>query len=305
MHAADQLQQSIDRTGSIAVVGLDPRVDLVPPPIREHALARADGAAAVAAAFEELNRGIIDVVAGRCAAVKLQTACYEAYGPPGWEALARSVEHARTRGIPIVVDAKRNDIGSTAVHYREAFFDGGTDFAGARTPAIRASWLTVNGYLGRDGIVPFLDASPDASLGIFVLVRTSNPSSSETQGLPSDGTTVAARVAGLVAELGAERRGRCGLSDVGAVVGATHPAEARLLREAMPDTLFLVPGYGAQGATAADAVAGARADGRGIVVNSSRGIVGAWRDAPDATDWQAAVRAALDAMNDDLARAAR
>jgi len=298
MHAADVLQSVIDRSGSVACVGLDPRPALLPPAVVDVALAaHGDTAAAVAAAFTAFNRGVIDAVAGRCAAVKPQTACYEAYGVAGWLALADTVAYARARGIPVIIDAKRGDIGSTAEHYQQAFLGAAPGLGGASLPGMGGDWLTVNGYLGGDGVKPFLGA---ARTGVFVLVKTSNPSSGELQDLAQGDGTVMDAMARLVAGWGAARRGDCGLSDVGAVVGATYPDQAKRLRALMPDTIFLVPGYGAQGGTAADALAGARADGRGVIVNSSRGIIAAWQ-ATKTSDWQGAARQALNAMNADLA----
>ena len=301
MHPADLIQQRIDRTRSLAVVGLDPRPALVPPELIAAArAAETDPRRAVAAAFLAFNRGIIDAVAERCCAVKPQVACYEAYGDAGWRALADTVAHARACGVPVILDGKRNDIGSTAEHYAQAQVGGAPALDGAALGGLGGDWLTVNAYLGSDGVTPFLKSSA----GAFVLVRTSNPSSAELQDLPlASGGTVAEAMARLVARWGAERLGACGLSAVGAVVGATWPAQARAMRALMPDAIFLVPGYGAQGGSAADALAGRRSDGRGVLVNSSRGIIGAWqgKDGAAAGDWRAHVRAALDAMNAELA----
>lgn len=296
MHAADALDARITSTGSIACVGLDPRPDLLP----EALIARhrdAGGAMdGVAAAFIEANQRVIDAVADRCAAVKPQAACYEAYGLAGWAALEATVRHGAEAGVPVILDAKRGDIGSTAAHYGQMAFGGAPDLEEGSCPGMGADWLTVNGYLGSDGVEPVLAAGG----GVFVLVKTSNPGSGELQDVElASGGTVADRMADQVATWGADRLGACGLSDVGAVVGATYPDHAVALRERMPDTVFLVPGYGAQGASASDAVAGLRADGRGVLVSSSRGITGAWREA-GTDDVGAAARAALDAMNADL-----
>ncbi len=300
MHAADALQASIDRTRSIACVGLDPRPALLPPGLVAEALkAHGDTAQGVAAAFLAFNLGLLEAVAGACAAVKPQLACYEAYGSAGLKALELTVARARELGIPVIADGKRNDIGSTAEHYAQAFLGRAPGLAGAAIPGMGADWLTINGYLGSDGITPFLGKAPTGT-GVYVLVKTSNPSSGDLQDQPQGEGSVADAMARLVHRWGQGRVGTSGLTDVGAVVGATWPAQARRLRELMPDTPFLVPGYGAQGGSAADAKAGARADGRGILVNSSRGIIGAWQTAK-ASDWQAAARAALDAMNQDLA----
>ena len=335
-HVADRLQTAIDRSGSIACVGLDPRPQLVPPAIRERKLATyGPTAEAVAAAFVSFNRGIIDAIAGRCPAVKPQAACYEAYGAAGWAALAETVSYARQAGLVVIADAKRGDIGSTAAHYRDAFFDHAPGLDDRPVAGLGADWLTVNPYLGSDSVGEFLHEVPGTT-GVFVLAKTSNPSSGELQDrrcLPSadsaaaaleagpsaqrptddratddrpaggdpDPDTVAEVVARLVHHWGRERVGRRGLSDVGAVVGATYPAEARRMRTLMPDSIFLVPGYGAQGGGAADAVAGVRpADGGGLLVSSSRAIIGAWREAGD-DNWADAAGAALDAMNADLA----
>ena len=300
IHVADRLNEQISRTGSLACVGLDPRPNLIPPALAAAALAaHGDTAEAVAAAFLAFNAGIIEVCAGRVAALKPQAACYEAYGSAGWRCLEATVRLGREAGIPVIVDAKRGDIGSTAEHYRQACFGGAPGLDGATIDGLDGDWLTVNGYLGSDGITPFAGEGR----GVFVLVKTSNPSSGDLQDRNlADGGSVAERMARLVADWGSARRGTCGISDVGAVVGATWPDQARTLRRLMPDTLFLVPGYGAQGGSAADALAGARSDGRGLVINSSRGIIGAWQKS--SKDWKDATLAAIEAMNADL-RAAR
>lgn len=308
MHAADALDRSIGRTGSIACVGLDPRPALLPPSLRERVLAtHGAGAAGVAEAFRIANEAVIDAVAGRCAAVKPQTACYEAYGSAGWAALEATVAHAAAAGIPVILDAKRGDIGSTATHYGQMAFGGapdltdGADGEAATVDGIGATWLTANPYLGADGIAPMIEGT---TAGLFVITKTSNPSSGEVQDTPSADGTVADTVADLVCKWGADRIGECGLSDIGAVVGATYPEHARALRERMPDSFLLVPGYGAQGGSGADAVVGMRDDGRGVVVSSSRGITGAWQST-GTDDWAGAARDALDAMNRDLEAARR
>ncbi|HSP04646.1 MAG TPA: orotidine-5'-phosphate decarboxylase [Acidimicrobiales bacterium] len=296
MHPADALDARITATGSIACVGLDPRPDLLPGELIARHRTTGGAMDAVASAFIEANQRVIDAVADRCAAVKPQAACYEAYGLAGWAALEATVRHATEAGIPVILDAKRGDIGSTAAHYGQMAFGGAPDLDGGTCAGIGADWLTVNGYLGSDGVEPVLAAGG----GVFVLVKTSNPASGELQDVElAGGGTVADRMADRVATWGADRLGACGLSDVGAVVGATYPDHAIALRERMPDTVFLVPGYGAQGASASDAVAGRRPDGRGVLVSSSRGITGAWREA-GTDDIGAAARTALDAMNADL-----
>jgi orotidine-5'-phosphate decarboxylase len=301
VHPADALDARITSTGSIACVGLDPRPDLLPEALIARHRNTGGSVDAVASAFLEANRRVIDAVADRCAAVKPQAACYEAYGLAGWAALEATVRHAVAAGIPVILDAKRGDIGSTAAHYGQMAFGGAPDLDGDPLPGMGADWLTVNGYLGSDGVEPVLAGGG----GVFVLVKTSNPGSGELQDVElAAAGTVADRMADRVASWGADRVGACGLSAVGAVVGATYPDHAAALRERMPDTVFLVPGYGAQGASAVDAVAGLRADGRGVLVSSSRGITGAWR-AAGTDDIGAAARTALDAMNADLDAARR
>lgn len=303
MHAADRLDASIRTTGSIACVGLDPRPALLPPALRaKHLDAHGPGADGVAAAFREFNLAVIDAVAGHCAAVKPQAACYEAYGAAGFAALEATVAHAEAAGIPVVLDAKRGDIGSTAAHYGQMAFGGAPGLDDQPVDGMGATWMTVNPYLGRDGVLPVLG---ETTRGLFVLVKTSNPSSGELQdrgaagpdGAP--GGSVADLTADLVNDWGADRMAECGLSDIGAVVGATYPDHARALRTRMPDTIFLVPGYGTQGGSATDALAGLRDDGRGAIVSSSRAICGAWQ-ASGTDDWAGAALDALVAMNRDL-----
>ncbi len=306
-HAADRLEAAVAATESVACVGLDPRPELIPPALRRAALDRhGDGAEAVAEAFLAFNLGILDAVAGRCPVVKPQVACYEAYGAAGWRTLEATVAAAGARGLQVIVDGKRNDIGSTATHYAQAAFGGAPGLDGARLPGLGGDWLTVNGYLGGDAIDPFLGDAADAAAGghgIFVLVRTSNPSAADLQDRVTDTGTVADAMAELVTTWGRGRVGSCGLSAVGAVVGATWPDQARELRGRMPDAWFLVPGYGAQGGSAADAVAGARPSGpAGLLVNSSRQILAAWQH-DDEADWVGSARRALDAMNADLGTA--
>jgi orotidine-5'-phosphate decarboxylase len=300
-HAADQIEAAIVKSESIACVGLDPRPSLLPPALIAEAVQRfGDTAEGVGWAFTQFNKGLLSAVAGRCAAVKPQAACYESYGAAGIKALEETVRRARTMGIPVILDGKRGDIGSTASYYQQAYLGSAPGLSGATIPGMGADWLTVNGYLGNDGIAPFIGKAPTGT-GIFVLVKTSNPSSGELQDQPCAGATVMEGMAKLVAQWGANRVGTCGLNDVGAVVGATYPQQAKQLRTLMPNTLFLVPGYGAQGGTAADALAGRRSDGRGVLVNSSRAIIGAWQHHSNgAVNWQDAARAELDSMNEEL-----
>jgi len=282
MNVADVLAASIDRVGSPVCVGLDPVLEQLPPACRTGV-----NAPEAIAAF---GIGVIDAVADAAAAIKVQSACYERYGSAGVAALERTVAHARARGLFVILDAKRGDIGISASHYAAA----------ARHTA--AHCVTVNGYLGMSGVQPFLDAD----LGVFVLVRTSNPDSDSVQSvLTGSGITFATHVAGLVASLGRSSVGATGLSAVGAVVGATKSADGLALRAAMPNQVFLIPGYGSQGGTADDIrtlVRPVRTRGRmsdaGVLVTASRSIIFAKPN--ESEGWQDAVCRAAHQMNSEL-----
>jgi orotidine-5'-phosphate decarboxylase len=286
-HFADRLTAAVRARGNAVCVGLDPRWESLPQAVR----ARHGGESleAVAAAFEEFCGRVIDLVAPLVPVVKPQMAFFEACGPVGLAVLQRLLRRARERGLLTILDGKRNDIASTAAAYADAAF-AGTEVAGRRHAVWDADALTVNPYLGRDAVEPFLTSARHSGRGVFVLVRTSNPGAGQFQDLGCGGQPLYQRVAEAVEAWGQENRGRCGLSDVGAVVGATYPAELAALRRALPSAWFLVPGYGAQGAGAADTAGAFRADGLGAVVNSSRGILFPFR--PDDPDWEAAVEAA-------------
>ena len=304
MHGGDLLAGSCESTGSIACVGLDPRPELIPGEIVRSAVAQTDDPRQqVAIAFEEFMVSIVRVVAGHCAAVKPQAACYEAYGSAGWQVLERVVAEARRLEVPVILDAKRSDIGSSAVHYRQGLLTSSPGLVGSQQlPGLGADWVTGNPYLGGDSVEPLI-GSPDEGKGVFVLVRTSNPGAQDFQDQAVDGDSLSTVVARKVHQWGAGRIGVSGFSDVGAVVGATWPAQARELRDILPNTLFLVPGFGAQGASAEGAVAGCTDQGTGIIVNSSRAILGAWQSENDGTDPVEAARAALDEMNLQLSAA--
>ncbi len=304
MHGGDLLAAACESTGSIACVGLDPRPELIPGEIVRSAVAQSDDPRQqVAIAFEEFMVSIVRVVAGHCAAVKPQAACYEAYGSAGWQALERIVAEARRLEVPVILDAKRSDIGSSAVHYRQGLLTSAPGLvASQRLPGMDADWITANPYLGGDSVEPLI-GSPDEGKGVFVLVRTSNPGAQDFQDQAVDGDSLSTVVARKVHQWGAGRIGASGFSDVGAVVGATWPAQARELRDILPNTLFLVPGFGAQGASAEGAVAGCTDQGTGIIVNSSRAILGAWQSENDGTDPVEVARAALDEMNLQLSAA--
>lgn len=292
-HFADRLCAAIDRLGSPVAVGLDPRLELLPEPLL--AACRHEFGATPRAAGEALwrfNRAIIDAVHDVVPVVKPQVAFYERYGLDGMRAFAQTIAYARESGLLVIADAKRNDIGSTAEAYADAFLGVSTIFGQAVASDFAADAVTVNGYLGSDGIWPFTEQVGKLGRGIFVLVKTSNASSGELQDQLIDGRPLYEHMGVLVERWGKDYRGVCGYSAVGAVVGATYPEQARRLRALLPHTLFLVPGYGTQGATAADVAGSFDARGQGAVVSASRSVIFAYRSEPYATRYGPAAYAA-------------
>ena len=281
---ADRLAAAVAARQTPLVVGLDPRAHSLPESLQRQAAESRDQAAA---AYERFCCEVIDVVAPLAPAVKPQAAFFEQLGPAGMRALGATVQHARRRGLLVILDGKRNDIGSTAAAYAEAYL-------GADSPW-GADCLTVSPYLGEDSLTPFVEAGAARNAGIFVLVKTSNPGGGLFQDRVADGRPLYRHVAELVERFAAESAGPCGYSHVGAVVGATYPAQLGELREAMPHTWFLVPGFGAQGGGAADVLPAFDSQGLGAVVNSSRAIIFAYQKAHYAgLDWQDAVRKATE-----------
>ncbi|MDX6548558.1 MAG: orotidine-5-phosphate decarboxylase [Gaiellales bacterium] len=281
MNFADRLAEAVARKGSTLCVGLDPRIELLPPELVTGLKA---GRAGRARAYERFCEGLIDAVADEAVAVKPQVACFEALGGYGLTALEHVCDAAAERGLLVIADAKRGDIGSTAEAYAEAWLaprDGGRPVADA---------LTVNPYMGGDSLDPFL-AACGRGAGLFVLARTSNPGSSDLQQqLLADGRPLWERTAELIAQWGAGLIGECGLSSVGAVVGATQPEAVERARELMPAQVLLLPGVGAQGGSAADLAPAFRDHPAGGLVVAARSVIYAWRDRRG--DWQQSVRAA-------------
>lgn len=294
-HFADRLAQALQRAGSRICVGLDPAAEGV---------ARTAGVSldpsdcqAGAEAIWEFNLRILDAVQPYCAVVKPQSAFYEVWGPPGVETLRKTIVRAREMGLICILDAKRNDIASSAAGYAEAYLGDGL---------LASDALTINPYLGGDGIMPFIEAGRPRGRGVFVLVKTSNPSSADIQDLvlaPSETSderkTLYERVGELVALWGKDSIGRCGYSDVGAVVGATFPRELARLRERLPHTWFLVPGYGRQGGSAEGVAPGFDDRGLGAIVNSSSAIIFAGQHDPQ-RDYAHAAAAAAREMRDAI-----
>jgi orotidine-5'-phosphate decarboxylase len=294
---SDRLASVVKRRQTPVLVGLDPRFDQLPPATRSGL----DEASldARAAAYTTFCRDVIDVVAPLVPAVKPQMAFFEELGPAGMFALAEVVAYARRSGLLVILDGKRNDIGSTAAAYASAYLGA--------PPASPwgADALTVSPYLGDDSLEPFVEAAIERAAGVFVLVKTSNPGGGAFQDLRADDLPLYRHVAKHVHALSTRQIGACGYGAVGAVVGATYPEQLAELRAAMPRAWLLVPGYGAQGAGARDVAAAFDAAGLGAIVNSSRAIIFAharkeFAGRFSANQWQQAVDLATREMIAEL-----
>ena len=297
----DRLIARIVETGNPTVVGLDPKLDYIPEHIKEAAFQEHGNTLRGAAeAFLTFNKGIIDAVCDIVPAVKPQCAYYEMLGYEGMRALYETIQYAKSRGMFVITDGKRNDIGSTMEAYAAAHM-GRTAVGSALYHPFGGDALTVNGYLGSDGIRPLLQVCREEDTGIFVLVKTSNPSSGELQDRLLGEETVYAYMGDMCEQWGTELPGQYGYSGVGAVVGATYPEQLAALRQRLPHTWFLVPGYGAQGGGARDVAGAFDANGLGAVINSSRGILCAWKKegcAPE--DYAGAARREAIRMKEDI-----
>ncbi len=242
-NAMDKLIKKIKETNNPTVMGLDPRYDMIPECIRKKYSSDVEGACR---AIVEFNKGLIDSVCDIVPAVKPQIAFYEMFGVEGLKAFAETAKYAKEKGMIVIADIKRGDIGSTAEGYSNAFI-GKTPIGNEKVAIYDVDFITVNPYLGIDGVKPFIDDCREYGKGIFILVKTSNKSSGELQDLKlEDGRSVYEKVAELVSSWGEDLVGEYGYSSVGAVVGATYPVQIKELREIMPKTFFLIPGYGAQ-----------------------------------------------------------
>ncbi len=297
MSFVDRLAEAVRRCGNPVLVGLDPRAKMLP-----KAVAPSGGMAdlaGIARAYRDFCCGVIDVVAGLAPAVKPQAAFFEQIGPAGMTVLAEIIQYAQEKGLLVILDGKRNDIGSTATAYAQGLLG-----AGEKSPW-GADALTVSPYLGDDSLRPFVDVATEREAGLFVLVKTSNPGGGMFQDLVADGRPVYRHVAAYVQGLAQQTAGTCGYGSVGAVVGATYPEQLAELRAEMPNTWFLVPGFGSQGGTAGDVAAAFDERGLGAIVNNSRGIIFAHSRKPYAEQfgesrWQEAVEAATRDMIEQL-----
>lgn len=302
----NKLIANIKKTNAPIVVGLDPMLSYIPEHIQKKAFAEyGETLEGAAEAIWQYNKGIVDAVADLIPAVKPQIAMYEQFGLPGLNAFVKTVNYCKEKGLVVIGDIKRGDIGSTSEAYAvghlgkvavgsKEYYPFGEDFA------------TVNPYLGSDGVKPFIKVCREEKKGIFVLVKTSNPSSGEFQDREVDGRPLYEIVGEKTAEWGAECMGDS-YSYVGAVVGATYPKQGEILRKIMPKTFILVPGYGAQGGKGKDLVHFFNEDGLGAIINSSRGIIAAYKQEKYASfgaeAYADASRAAVLDMKEDIAQA--
>ena len=299
--SVDLLVKKIKEKSNPSVAGLDPKLDYIPLYIREKAYAEhGKNLNGAAAAIWEYNKGLIDALYDVVPAVKPQSAFYEMYGLPGEAVLHKTIEYAKEKGLYVILDVKRNDIGSTAEAYSKAYL-GTTDIEGDEVSPCDVDCVTVNPYLGTDGVMPFVEDCKKYDKAIFALVKTSNPSSGELQDLELDGKKIFEIVAERVNAWNEGTTGESGYGAVGAVVGATYPEQAKILRSIMPKSYFLVPGYGAQGGGAKGVLPCFNDDGLGAIVNSSRAIMCAYKKG----DWKEeqfaeAARAEALRMKDDI-----
>ena len=302
----NKLVQKIKGTGAPIVAGLDPMLSYIPEPILKKAFAEyGETLEGAAEAIWQFNKEIIDNICDLIPAVKPQIAMYEQFGVEGLKAFQKTVNYCKEKDLVVIGDVKRGDIGSTSAAYATAHL-GKVTVGEKRLSAFDEDFATVNPYLGSDGVKPFVEVCKKEKKGIFVLVKTSNPSSGEFQDRLIDGRPLYEYVGEKVDEWGKECMGDS-YSYVGAVVGATYPEMGKILRKIMPKAYILVPGYGAQGGKGADLVHFFNEDGLGAIVNSSRGIIAAWQQEKyakfGAEHFGEASRAAVLDMREDIAQA--
>ncbi len=299
----DRLIEKIEKTHAPIVVGLDPMMNYIPEHIQQKAFAEyGETLEGAAEAIWQFNKEIVDNTFDLIPAVKPQIAMYEQFGIPGMQAYKKTVDYCHEKGLVVIGDIKRGDIGSTSAAYAAGHI--GRVNVGSKTyTPIGEDFVTVNPYLGTDGVKPFVDVCKEEKKGLFILVKTSNSSSGEFQDRLIDGKPLYELVGEKVAEWGADCMGSR-YSYIGAVVGATYPEMGKVLRKIMPKSFILVPGYGAQGGKGADLVHFFNEDGLGAIVNSSRGIIAAYKQEAYAKFGEAhfaeASRAAVEAMVEDI-----
>lgn len=300
----DCLQEAIIAKKNPTVAGLDPKPEYVPAHIRKECYDKyGETLEGAAEAIYRFNCGLMDALKDIVPAVKPQSAYYERLGWRGMEVLERTIRYAKEQGLYVIADIKRGDIGSTAEAYSDGWL-GKTKVGEQSLPVFDADCVTLNGYMGADSVNPFLKTCKELDKCAFILAKTSNPGSGELQNVSAgEGDTVYGLMADLIEKWGVGTEGKYGYTMAGAVAGATHPDELKQIRARMPHTFLLVPGYGAQGGTAEDVQYAFQDNGRGAIVNSSRGIICAWqKTGKDGMDYQEAARNAAIAMRDDICR---
>ena len=302
----DKLVANIKKTNAPVVVGLDPMLSYIPASILNQAIEEyGETLEAAGEAIWVYNKGIVDATYDLIPAVKPQIAMYEQFGIPGLTAFKKTVDYCQEKGLVVIGDVKRGDIGSTSTAYAVGHL-GSVQIGSKKCSGFHEDIITVNPYLGTDGIKPFVDVCKEEKKGIFVLVKTSNPSSGEFQDQKVQGRPLYEMVGEYVDQWGSDCVGECGYSAVGAVVGATYPEMGKVLRGIMPKSYILVPGYGAQGGTADSLRPYFNEDGLGAIVNSSRGIICAYKQDEYASYGEAnyadASRQAVLDMIEDISR---
>lgn len=302
MNAIDRLINKIKETNNPTVMGLDPRYEMLPKIVTDKYSKNLEG---VSKAILEYNKALIDATYDIIPAIKPQIAFYEMFGIPGMEAFKETCKYAKEKGMIIIADIKRGDIGSTAQGYSNAYL-GKTKIGDKEESIFDVDFVTVNPYMGTDCVKPFIEDCKKYDKGMFILVKTSNPSSGELQDVKlEDGQEVYKKVANLVEEWGKDLIGKYNYSSIAAVVGATYPKQLEELRNLAPHTYFLIPGYGAQGGKADDIALGFDENGLGGIVNASRSLMCAyksdlWKDKFSEEDYAKATRAEAIRMRDEL-----
>ncbi len=294
-HFADRLRARIRKTESLLAVGLDPRPLWFPEEVRKnYDMDEQSSPGEIARAVEQFDELILEIAADLVPAVKIQIGFYEQLGPPGIRVFRRTLNRAREAGLIVIADVKRSDIGSTASAYARGFFgsapgDEEDPEVPSYDPPFPCDAVTLNPFFGHDGIEPFIDSADRTSGGLFFLVKTSNPGSRDIQDLETNNGPVYLRIANLLDEYAEERRGNCGYSNIGAVVGATQPEAFDILRNTLSNSILLTPGIGAQGGSSERLASLVDDDGMGCLVPMARSIIYAYRDQPE-KDWKQAIR---------------